>query len=630
MSSTALRGALLAALALPLFLHARASLADADLDTRIADPANWAAQAGDAANQRHSRLAQITAANVGSLQMAWSFSTGALRGHEGAPLVIGNRMYIHTPFPNKVFAIDLDTLQIVWRFEPRQDPAVIPEMCCDTVNRGLAYGDGQIFLLQADSTLVALDAKTGAVRWRAVNGDPMVGAVSTSAPHVFKDKVVVGIAGGDWGVRGYLSAYDIHDGHRVWRGYSVGPDSDLLIDPVRSTTWRDGAVVPVGADSSLRTWKGDQWKIGGGTTWGWYSYDAALNAVFYGTGNPSTWNPAQRPGDNKWAMSIWSRDLDSGQANWVYQMTPFDEWDFDGVNEMILADLTVHGSRVAALVHFDRNGFAYTLDRRTGALLRADKYDPAVNWASEVDLHSGRPTVVPRYSTARNGEDVSTDGICPASLGTKDQQPASFDPQTGLFYVPTNHVCMNYEPYRVEYTAGMPYSGATLSMFPAPAASPAQQAGTLGNFIAWDAAQGRIVWSKPEKFSVWSGALTTAGGLVLYGTLEGYLKALDAHTGAELWRFKTPSGIVGNVFSYAHRGRQFIGVFSGIGGWAGIGLAAGLTRPEDGAGAVGGYRELGAYTTLGGTLSVFALPPSREAAPGAASGAGPARLRDRP
>lgn len=584
-----------------------AASANSDLEKLMNNSDNWAAQAGDFSNHRYSKLKQVNKENVNKLQVAWTFSTGVLRGHEGSPLVIGNMMYIHSAFPNKVWAYDLDKMEIVWKYEPRQDPAVIPQMCCDTVNRGVAYGEGKIFLQQADSTLVALDAKSGKEVWSVKNGDPSVGAVNTNAPHVFKDKVITGISGGEWGVRGYVTAYNINTGEKVWRGYSTGPDSEMLIDPNTTTTWTDGKVAPVGPDSSLKTWQGDQWKIGGGTTWGWYSYDKGLNSMFYGTGNPSTWNPAQRPGDNKWSMSIWSRDVDTGKVNWVYQMTPYDEWDFDGINEMVLADIKVHGKATKALVHFDRNGFGYTLDRTNGALLVAEKYDPAVNWATNVDMKTGRPETVAKYSTARNGPDVDSKGVCPAALGSKDEQPSSFDPDTGLFYVPTNHVCMNYEPFKVEYTAGQPYVGATLSMFPAPKSSKDQVEGTMGNFIAWDAGSGKIVWSKPEKFSVWSGALTTAGGVAFYGTLEGYLKAVDVKTGKELWKFKTPSGIIGNVFTYMHGGKQYVGVYSGIGGWAGIGMAAGLEKDQDGLGAVGGYKELKKYTELGGSLTVFAL-----------------------
>ena len=568
------------------------------------DPKQWTQPAGNFANTRYSALKQITTDNVGKLQVAWTFSTGVLRGHEGNPLVIGDMMYVHTPFPNIVYALNLkDENKIVWKYEPKQDPNVIPVMCCDTVNRGVAYADGKIFLHQADTTVVALDAKDGKVIWSVKNGDPGKGETGTSAPHVFKDKVIIGISGGEFGVRGSVTAYNMKDGKQVWRGYSMGPDSDTLIDPAKTTHLGK----PVGPNSGTNTWQGDQWKIGGGTTWGWYSYDPELNLMYYGSGNPSTWNPKQRPGDNRWSMAIWARDVDTGMTRWVYQMTPHDEWDYDGVNEMILADQQMGGATRKTLVHFDRNGLGYTLDRATGELLVAEKYDPKVNWTSGVDMNKnsptyGRPAVLKEYSTDQQGEDVNVKNICPAALGTKDEQPAAYSPDTGLFYVPTNHVCMDYEPFRVRYTAGQPYVGATLSMYPP------QGETHMGNFIAWDAKTGKIVWSNKEQFSVWSGALATAGGVVFYGTLEGYLKAVDAKTGKELYKFKTPSGIIGNVMTYEQGGKQYVAILSGVGGWAGIGLAAGLTDPTAGLGAVGGYAGLRNYTALGGTLTVFQLP----------------------
>jgi PQQ-dependent dehydrogenase (methanol/ethanol family) len=578
--------------------------ADDELTKLIQDPKQWVTPTGDYSANRYSKLNQINAGNVNKLQVAWTFSTGVLRGHEGAPLVVGDTMFVHAPFPNTVFALDLNNDgKILWKYEPKQDPNVIPVMCCDTVNRGLSYADGKVFLHQADTTLVALDAKTGAVAWSAKNGDPARGETGTSAPMIFKDKVFVGISGGEFGVRGSITAYNLKDGKRVWRGYSMGPDSDTLMDPEKTTHLGK----PVGKDSGISTWQGDQWKIGGGTTWGWYAYDPELNLIYYGSGNPSTWNPRQRPGDNRWSMTIWARDVDTGNTKWVYQMTPHDEWDFDGVNEMILADQDMGGTKRKTLMHFDRNGFGYTLDRTNGELLVAEKFDPAVNWATKVDMDKtsktyGRPLVVDKYSTDHNGEDVNSKGICPAALGTKDEQPASYSPDTGLVYVPTNHVCMDYEPFRVSYTAGQPYVGATLSMYP-----PAGE-NNMGNFIAWDGKTGKIAWSDKEQFSVWSGALSTAGGIVFYGTLEGYLKAVDAKTGKELYKFKTASGIIGNVMTYDHGGKQFVAVLSGVGGWAGIGLAAGLTKPTDGLGAVGGYAALSNYTALGGELTVFALP----------------------
>jgi lanthanide-dependent methanol dehydrogenase len=614
-----------------LLSSAAAVHANDDLMKLTADAKNWAMPTGDYANTRYSKLNQITAANVKTLQAKWTFSTGVLRGHEGGPLIIGDVMYVHTPFPNTVYALDLNNDgKIIWKYEPRQNPNVIPIMCCDTVNRGVAYGDGKIFLYQADTTLVALDAKTGKPVWSVLNAempDGSKGESGTSAPMVVKDKVIVGISGGEFGVRSHVTAYNMKDGTKAWRAYSMGSDADTLIDGAKTTQLGK----PVGADSGTNTWEGEQWKTGGGGTWGWYSYDPKLNLIYYGTGNPSTWNPVQRPGDNRWSMTIMARDADTGVAKWLYQMTPHDEWDYDGINEMILVDgMDVGGAKHDVLVHFDRNGFAYTMDRATGELLVAKKYDPATNWATEVVMDKaspqyGRPQVVAKYSTQQNGEDVNTTGVCPAALGSKDQQPAAYSPATGLFYVPTNHVCMDYEPYKVAYAAGTPYVGATVAMYPAPGD------GNMGNFIAWDAAKGEIVWSKPEQFSVWSGVLATAGDVVFYGTLEGYIKAVDKD-GKELYKFKTPSGIIGNVTTYEHGGKQYIAVLSGVGGWAGIGLAGGLLSPENaaawhgavdqgraqgdeakvvgtaGLGAVGGYAALADYTSLGGVLTVFGLP----------------------
>ena len=260
-----------------------AAQANDDLIKMSKNPNDWVMPTGDYANQRYSALKQITAQNVRNLQVAWTFSTGVLRGHEGAPLVIGNVMYVHGPFPNPVYALDLNNeAKILWKYEPKQDPNVIPVMCCDTVNRGLAYADGKIFLHQADTTLVALDAKDGKVVWQAKNGDPSKGQTGTSAPMVVKDKVLVGISGGEFGVQCHVTAYDLKTGKQVWRAFSEGPDNELLVDPEKTTEFGK----PIGKDSSLKTWEGDQWKIGGGCTWGWMSYDPQLNLIYYGSGNP--------------------------------------------------------------------------------------------------------------------------------------------------------------------------------------------------------------------------------------------------------------------------------------------------------------------------------------------------------
>ena len=366
------------------------------------DANNWAMWGRTYDGSRYSPLGQINKENASNLQVAWTFSTGVLRGHEGGPLVVGDTMWVHTPFPNKVFSIDLRDQTINWIYEPKQDAAVVPALCCNTVSRGLAsrglaYAEGKIFLQQADTILVALDAMSGEVIWKAVNGDPTIGETNTNSPVVVGDKVYTGISGGEFGVRGFLAAYNINDGSLVWKAYSTGPDEETLIDPEMTTSM----LKPVGPNSSLDTWKGDQWKIGGGTTWGWYTYDPELNLIYYGTGNPSTWNPVVRPGDNKWSMTLFARDADTGMARWAYQMTPHDEWDYDGVNENILADIEIDGQMRKVLVHFDRNGFGYTLDRVTGELLVAKKYDPAVNWATHVDMEAGRPSIV--HGTALAG-----------------------------------------------------------------------------------------------------------------------------------------------------------------------------------------------------------------------------------
>ena len=601
-----------------------AAMANAGVQALMDNPNYWAYPGGNYSNWRYSALKQINNKNANKLQAAWTFSTGVLRGHEGGPLVLpasatglsGDTLFIHAAFPNNVFAINLDTLEVTWEYAPVQNyDETVPVMCCDTVNRGLSYADGKIFLQQADTTLVALNAKTGKKVWSVKNGadipaskggpyGPKSGMTNTSAPQPMKDKVMTGCSGAEFGVRCWIAAYNISDGSLAWRGFSMGPDADMLIDPNKTTSL--GKVV--GKNSSLKTWKGDQWKIGGGSVWGWWPYDKALNLMYYGSGNPGTWDPVVRPGDNKWSMTMWARDVDTGVAKWVYQMTPHDQWDYDGINEMVLRDIKVNGKMHKGLVHFDRNGYGYTMDRVTGALLVAQKYDPAVNWSTHVDMKTGRPQVVAKYAPGSMGEDKNYTNICPAALGSKDQQPSAYSPRTGLHYVPTNHVCMDYEPVSGgEYVSGQPYVNAVLNMYPAGRVTK-DGTNNLGNFIAWDASKGKIVWSIPERFSVWSGALATAGDVVFYGNLEGYLKAIDANTGKLLWKFKTPSGIIGNTNAWAHKGKEYVGVLSGVGGWAGIGMAAGLINDTDGLGAVGAYKGLNQFTRLGGTLSVFSLP----------------------
>jgi PQQ-dependent dehydrogenase (methanol/ethanol family) len=582
--------------AVALSTSAVGAFAQNDLDKTSQDPNQWVLPLGSYSGIRHSKLSQINTRNAGKLKVAWTMSTGTLRGQEGQPLVVGNMMYFESSYPNFVYAIDLDKVgQMVWKFSPEQDKYSPSVACCDLVNKGVAYADGKILVTTLDTHVYALDAKTGKVLWNAQNGDPQLGQTMTIAPLVVHDKVIVGISGGEYGVRGHLSAYDLNTGKLAWRAYSVGPDADTLMDADKTI---DAATqAPVGKDSSLKSWRGDEWKLGGGTTWGWYTYDPQLNLVYYGSGNPGTWNPSQRPGDNKWSTTLFARNPDTGQAAWAYQMTPHDAWDYDGINESILTDSAIDGNAVPTLTHFDRNGFAYVLDRRNGKLLKANKFDASTNWAKEIDLKTGRPVLNPDKVPT---EDVNVKGICPAAQGAKNHQPASYDPKTKLFYVGTNHICMDYQAFSVKYRGGFPYVGATLSMFPA-------EEGVRGRLIAFDQVTGQTKWTVPEMFQVYSGPLTTDGGVLFYGTLDGWFKAVDQATGKVVYQFHAPSGIIGNPISYMHGGKQYVAVLTGVGGWAAIGLAEGLTKGSEGLGAVGLTASLADYTNLGGTLVVFTL-----------------------
>ncbi len=580
--------------------------------TLNAPEGDWHTTGRDYSLQRFSPLKQITTANVKNLKPAWMFSTGILRGHEGNPLVVGNVMYVNTPFPNTVYALDLAKpgAPQIWKYTPTQSPDAIPIACCDVVNRGTAYHPSDKILfntLQGD--LIALDAKTGTELWKtthptqSASGPEAVGykqgATMTTAPIVIKDVVIAGISGGEFGVRGRVSAFNVNDGKHLWTAYSTGPDSEVLIDGNVNANYPSHQ----GKDLGVTTWPGDQWKRGGGPTWGWYSYDPDLDLFYYSTGNPGTWNPDQRPGDNKWAMTIFARKPETGKVVWAYQMTPHDEWDYDGVNENVLFE---RGGK-KLLAHFDRNGIAYTIDRTNGKVLVANAYGP-INWAKsggtgtpvEGIVATGVPVKDPKYGTTSK---QNTEGICPASIGFKDQQPSAYSPMTGLFYVPANHICMDYEGVEVKYTAGQPYVGAIVRMFPGPG-------GHRGRFIAWDPMSGTVKWEVKENLAVYGGALTTAGGLVFYGTMEGWLKALDQKTGEELWQFKTPSGIIGNPMTYVGPDKkQYVAVYSGIGGWAGIGVAAGIGAedPTAGLGAIGAFGDAGEFSNQGGALTVFSL-----------------------
>ncbi|WP_352768499.1 methanol/ethanol family PQQ-dependent dehydrogenase [Mesorhizobium sp. M0684] len=562
------------------------------------DDGQWAMPAKNYASTRYSELAEITEDNVKNLQVAFTFSIGVNKGQEAAPLVVGNTMYIVTPFPNILYALDLTKpgAPMKWKFEPNPEPAAQGVACCDVVNRGAAFFEGHIYFNTLDGHTIAVDAATGKPVWNTHIGNINIGETITMAPLVVKGKVLVGNSGGEMGVRGWIKALDAGDGHVVWTAYNTGPDAEVLIGP----DFKPHYDMDKGKDLGVTSWPPDAWKIGGGNVWGWISYDPDLNLIFHGTGNPGPWNPDLRPGDNKWTAGIFARDPDTGAAKWFYQWTPHDLHDYDGINEQVLLDMTWQGKPRKVLVRPERNGYVYLLDRTTGEVLSAVPFGP-VNSSTGVDLKTGRLIVNPDKKT---GTGKVIRDICPTASGLKDWQPSAFSPKTGLLYIPHNNLCMDEEGVEVNYIAGTPYVGMNVRMIPGPG-------GNRGAFTAWDVAAAKPAWSLKENFPVWSGAVATAGNVVFYGTMEGWFKAVSARTGELLWQFKTSSGIIGQPITYrGPDGHQYVAILSGVGGWAGA-IVSGDLDPRDATAALGFVnvmKDLKDVTTPGGTLYVFRLP----------------------
>ncbi len=570
------------------------------MDTTQAEPddGQWVMPARNFASTRYSGLSQITTENVARLQLAWSFSTGVTRGHEAAPLVVGNTMYVVTPFPNLLHALDLTRpgAPLKWTYKPAPALASQGVACCDVVNRGAAHSDGRIFYNTLDAHTVAVDTATGKEIWKTRVGDINRGETITMAPLVVKEKVLVGNSGGEMGVRGWLTALDTKTGKIAWRAYHTGPDKDVLIGSRFKPFYQQDREKDLG----VSTWPGDAWKIGGGGAWGWISYDPELDLIYYGTANPGPWNADARPGDNKWTAGIFARDPDTGEAVWAYQWSPHDVFDHDGVNEQVLLELPFNGVRRKVLVRPERNGYLYVLDRATGEVLSADPYG-FINTSKGVDLKTGRLIMVAEKEP-RVGKVIRE--ICPAAPGTKDWQPSSYSPRTGLLYVPHQNLCQDLEATEANYIAGTPYVGALVKMYAGPG-------GHRGEVTAWDPVARKVVWKVKENFPVWSGTVVTAGDVVFYGTMDNWFKALDARSGKELWKFKVASGIVGQPIVYRGPDRkEYVAVLSGIGGWAGAVVAGDLDIRDSSAalGFINATKDLPGVTTKGGMLYAFALP----------------------
>lgn len=578
-----------------------AGSASEEVDKAVQNPNLWPAPGRDNQLTRYSPLADINESNVSAMNYAWSQSTGGLRGHEGQPVVVDvdgtPMMYFTSGWPNIVQALDLtdpDNPQQIWSYEKQtdRDESAVPRACCDTVNRGLNFAKGMVITHTLDGFLIALDAKTGKEKWVTKHAWPEKGETHTGPAIIAEDLVIAGFGGDEFAARGRMVAYDINTGKEVWTCHSTGSDKDVCLTP--DTNKANPHFGTYGKDLGISSYPEGEWKIGGGAQWAWLSYDPELKIVYASTGNPGHWSPSYRCGytgdkltheqcndgtwDNKWSMTTFARKVDTGEVVWAYQMTPFDQWDYDGVNENILVEMDIDGEKNRpVLVHFDRNGFVYVHDRRDGTLLRAHKF-VTVNWAEKVDLETGRPLKVKKHSPFAVG--VNTQA-CPSAMGGKDQQPCSVDPADPKnFYCPTNNWCMEDEPQKRTHTQqGTVYVFANVYMYP-------EVPGITGKIKKFNVDTGATVWEIPDAYPNWGGTLTTAGGLMFYGSKSGHFRAVSRETGKVLWQRKLGSGIIGNPIAWSVGGKQYVSVFAGLGGWIGLPVTAGLDM-DDKYGAIG-------------------------------------------
>lgn len=531
LAKLALRAGLVAAM-LP-------AIANEDLAKRAGEAGQWPMYGRDYANTHYSPLKLITAHNVKDLKLVFTLQLGSLRSNESTPIVVGDTMYVSTSWgPKTVFALDAKSGAIKWKYEPDMPTDTLQYGCCDVVSRGVSYGDGKIFVTRLDGHMVALDAKTGKELWDVQVVDYKDGALITSPPLVVKNLVVTGFGGGEFGVRGYLSAYDMKTGKQVWR------------------TW----TVPGPGEPGNDTWKGDSWKHGGGAPWLVGSYDAKTNTIFWGTSNPSPWNNAVRGPDssnygkftNLYTASTIAFDADTGKMKWYLQTTPYDAWDFDGVNEAVLTDLKVNGKTEPVMMKADRNGFFYVANRNTGKLISAKPFVP-INWATGIDLATARPIEVPEK---RPRADRPATDICPNLLGAKNWQPVSFDPQAGLVFIPSNNLCMDMSVTDIQYRRGTLYLGKEYPAKRGPG-------GHLGELIAWDPVKQKKIWGIKESTPFNGGTLATAGGVVFAGTNSGLFRAIDTKSGKVLWSVNLGSGIGAAPMTYSVNGKQYVAVVVG-------------------------------------------------------------------
>lgn len=531
----------------------------------------WVTYGGDTSNTRYSALTQINTKNVADLRVQWIRSLGSLESQESTPLVINGVMYVTSSAgPKTVFALNAKDGSIKWTFEPDIPDDYKQYTCCGIGNRGLAYKDGKLFIGRLDSKLTALDAETGKELWTTQVNDYKQGAGITSPPMLIKDLVITGFTGGEFGVRGALQAYKQSDGSLVWRTFST----------------------PLPGEAGSETWKDDSGKNGGGTFWNVGAYDAKLNLLYWGTGNAGPWSTSQRGTDkpdygqytNLHTASTLAIDPDTGKIVWSYQDTPADAWDYDAVNEQVLADVNIKGHAQSALLKAGRDGFFYVMDRATGKIISAKPY-VETNWATGLDPETGKPIEAVGKRPFLN---VWAKDVCPSLFGGKQWPPVSYNPNTGLVYIPAMEMCMDIQGKVEEKTKGKFYLGAEFRMDTPPARP------DPGRLIAWDPVQQKQAWVIKEDLPLLGGTMTTKSGLVFYGNIRGILHAVDAKTGELLWKFNLGTGVNQSPITYMIDGKQYLAIVAGRG-----------------AGAVSFMGKAGeraiASSPLGGYVVVFAL-----------------------
>ena len=504
---------------------------------------DWGVYGGDTGNTRFSQAKQITTANVKNLKVAFAVQLGSVRSQESTPILIDDMLVVTSSYgPKNVIAVNAKTGDLKWRYTPEIPKNVEQFTCCDVDNRGVAHANGRVFVGRLDAKLTALDAKTGKELWTTTVMDYTQGATITSPPTIVKDLVITGYAGGEFGVRGALVALDQKTGKEVWRTHTV----------------------PIGNEKGAETWKGDSGKTGGGTAWQMGSYDPKLNLVYYGTSNPAPWSAGVRGNDssdigqftNLYTASVIAVNPDTGNIQWHYQFTPHDAWDYDGVNELVFADLPVEGKTTPVIMQANRNGFFYVINRANGKLISAKQFVDGVNWASGIDLKTGRPIETPG-NVKRPGLNRMAKDICPNLVGGKNWMPMSYNKQTGLVYIPTENLCMDMEGISEEYKRGQFYLAVNFDL------GKWGPGGHGGGLKAWDPVKQKEVWFYKEPLPLSGGTMTTASNLVFQGDVFGKFRAFDGKNGKVLWEFNTGSGIMAAPMTYTLDGKQYVAVVSG-------------------------------------------------------------------